>query len=307
MAVDFISTWSGFSVRVAEPRDERAIRLLLPGMHADAWTLLATDNHHRRIVAAAAMTNSCRPQPLVGPGVALHVIEPCRRRGIARSLLQRLEEVARQRFHATGLYAASRVERDSAEMFAWQRLRFNPLETVMEHALPIADFEPRLGPLFERLQHRGHIPAGAQIIPLYRANPAAVMQLHLDEMGGHRQELYRKLRGAGQGAFHPHYSRVLVVDDRVQGCLLAHRTAKYTAHIDANIIAPALRGKWANVWLKLEAARRALKLGIREFTYTSFDHYTDTRSFSDQFAGRILRTMFLMARHISEPPQSRHE
>jgi GNAT superfamily N-acetyltransferase len=242
------------------------------------------------------MTQSCRPQPLAGPGVALEVIAPYRRRGIGRDLVAQLEKAARQHYSVSALYAASRVEQNSAEVHGWQWLGFRPLDTVEEHVLPITQFESRLGPLMGRMRAKGRVPANARIVPLYQANAAAVLQFHLDHMGGDRQELYQKLRGKGSGAYHPRYSRVLLVDDRVRGCVLGHRVAKHTFRVDANIVDPALRGGWANVWLKLEAARRALVLGIKEFTFTSFDHYDDTRSFTEKLGGTTIRKTFLMVR-----------
>jgi hypothetical protein len=160
--------------------------------------------------------------------------------------------------------------------------------------LPVAQFESRLGPLVDRLRAKGRIPSTARIIPLYQANPAAVLQLHLDQMGGDRAELYRKIRGKGLGAFHPRYSRVLLVDDKVKGCILAHRAAADIAAVDANIVDPSVRGGWANIWLKLEATRGAVRLRIKSFQFTTFDHYSDTRSFTEQLGGETTRTTCLM-------------
>jgi hypothetical protein len=132
------------------------------------------------------------------------------------------------------------------------------------------------------------------------------MRLHLDQMGGNRRELYQKLRGQGIGVYHPRYSRVLLIDGRVKGCVLAHRVDKTTARVDANIVDPSLRGGWANIWLKLEASEHALALGIQQFTFTSFDHYTDTRSFSEQLGGTIASTTALMVRPFA-PASNRQQ
>jgi hypothetical protein len=264
-------------------------------------TIVAVDCQHQFIIGAASMTLSCRKEPIKGPGVDLEVVEPCRRRGVATCLLAQLELAARHTFEADGLYAAQRVDQDSAEILGWRWLGFQAADTVEEHVLPIDQFEPRLGPLVDRMRARGRIPATARIVPLYQANPAAVLQLHLDQMGGDRGELYRKLLGKGVGAFHPRYSRVLLIDNEVNGCVLAHRASRHTAQVDAVIVKSALRGGWANAWLKLEASRRALLLGIREFTFTSFSHYDDTRSFTDKLGGTTIRKSFLMVRPLASP------
>ncbi len=116
-------------------------------------------------------------------------------------------------------------------------------------------------------------------------------------MGGDRGELYRKLRGKGPGAYLPRQSRVLLVDDEVKGCLLAHRTGKDAITVDANIVVPELRGGWANAWLKLEAFRGA-PVEVKEFRFTSFNHYQDTRSFTKKLGGVTTNTTALMFRPL---------
>ena len=183
-------------------------------------------------------------------------------------------------------------------MRGWTWLGFAACETVEQHTLPLTQFESQLAPLVDRMRERRRIPAHAQIIPLYHANLPAVLRLHLDNMGGDRGQLYRKLRGQGVGAFHPRYSRVLAVDGKIKGCILAHRRDRDTAIVDADIIDPSIRGGWANVWLKLEATRGAISLGIKNFQFTSFDHYVDTRSFTKKLGGETTDVSVLMYRPI---------
>jgi len=260
-----------------------------------AVSLVAVDGRRQLVIGAAMATRLFRRQPLAGPGIAMHVIAPCRRQGIARNFIHLLEAVAKTA-GAAALYGAKRVEQGSEEMRGWERLGFTLCETIEEHVLPIEQFEQRLGPLVERAYATGRIPTNARVIPLYEANLPAVLQLHLDHMGGDRGELHRKLQGKGPGAFLPRQSRVLVVDDEVKGCLLAHRTGKDAITVDANIVVPNLRGGWANAWLKLEAFRGAP--GVKEFRFTSFNHYRDTRSFTKKLGGVTTSTSVLMCRPL---------
>jgi GNAT superfamily N-acetyltransferase len=273
----------------------KALRMLLPGMRERGADFVALESATGRVIGAAAASQAVRPLPPCGPGIAIEVIPPCRRQGIARSLLQHLES-ATARAGAQALYSAQRVAQESDAAKCWVRLGFTPHETVETQRLPLDQFEPRLAPLLARMQSR--IPATAEIIPLYRSNLPAVLQLHLDHLGGSRGDIYRKLRGTGPAAFHPRYSRVLVVGGRVVGCILAHRKDKDTAIVDADIVEPALRGGWANVWLKLEATRGALRLGIKNFEFTSFDHYADTRSFTKKLGGKTVETHVLMIKRL---------
>jgi GNAT superfamily N-acetyltransferase len=297
LTVEFNIGICEYSIRPAISADAKAVRMLLPEMRDAAQVFVAVDGVHRLVIGAAAAARVLRQQPLPGPGIALRVIEPCRRQGVARKLLQQLEQAAR-RSGAKALYGAQRVEHGSDEFRGWQWLGFTPCETVEEHVLPLAGIESRLGPLVDRMRSQGKIPPNARIVPLYQADLAAVVQLHLDHMGGDRDELRRKLRGQGPGAFLPRQSRVLLIDGQVKGCLLAHRPAKETIVVDANIVETSLRGGWANAWLKLEALRGAPQ-GVEEFRFTSFDHYTDTRSFAKRMGGSTVRTIALMIRAIA--------
>jgi GNAT superfamily N-acetyltransferase len=300
VSVEFHTATCGFSIRPATLVDAKAVRMLLPDFRDTAVKFVAVDGQHGLVIGAAAAAGAFRRQPLAGPGIGLHVIEPCRRCGVGTALLQYVERAVLAA-GATALYSAQRVALGSDEMQHWRRLGFVPCTSVEEHVLPLAQFEPQLGPLVERLRARGRIPADAQIIPLYKASHADVLQLHLDYMGGDRGDLNRKLRGTGSGAFHPRYSRVLVVGNKTRGCILAHRADKDTAIVDADIVDAGLRGGWANVWLKLEATRGALRLGIKQFRFTTFDHYTDTRSIAAKLGGVTTRTTVLMMRPINQP------
>jgi GNAT superfamily N-acetyltransferase len=274
--------------------------MLLPPLGDVAAAFVAVEDERQLVIGAAAASRALRKEPAAGPGIALHVIEPCRRRGVATGLLSRLERAAQTR-GAKALYAAKRVDQAGEEFRAWSWLGFQACETVEEHVLPVDQIASRLVPLVERMRSAGRIPANARVLPLYQSDPAAVLQLHLDHMGGDRGELSRKLRGQGPGAFLPRQSKVLLIDNNVKGCLLASRASKESIVVDANIVEPSLRGGWANAWLKLESFRGAPP-GVVEFRFSSFDHYADTRSFTKKLGGRTVCTTVLMHRPIRETP-----
>lgn len=295
--IDFNIGVAGYSIRPVAATDARAVRMLLPELQETSAVFVAVDNWRQRVIGAAAATRKPRRQPIFGIGIAITVIEPCRGYGVARGMLTHLEDAARVRC-VQAFYGAKRADAGSDKLAGWRRLGFTPCEKVEEHLLPLAEFEPRLAPLLVRFQRQGRIPQSANIVPLYRSNLSEVLQLHLDCMGGDRGVLFRKLRSEGAGAFHPRYSRVLTIDGRTLGCILAHRADQETAVVDANILDPRLRGGWANVWLKLEATRGAMSLGIKNFRFTTFDHYADTRSFTEKLGGTTTRTSYLMMRPI---------
>ncbi|MBL9166054.1 MAG: hypothetical protein JNL18_25260 [Planctomycetaceae bacterium] len=289
---------SGFSVRAATATDAKACRMLLPTLGVDARWLVAIDRRHQLAIGAAAITAACRPWPVPGPGVMIHVIAPCRRQGVGAKLCAAVAAAARaQGFGA--IYAAQKSLLEGEEALGWERLGFTPCETIEEHQLPLDQFEPRLQPLMDRFRRQGRIPADARIVPLYAADREQVLQLHLEHLGGDRESLLAKLAGRGSGAFHPRYSRVLLVGDRTVGCILAHRGSPTVAVVDADIVVPEFRGGWANLWLKLEATQGALSLGITHFHFTTFDHYADTRSFTAKLGGAVVKKFVLMHRRLA--------
>src|SRR5262245_59175812 len=101
--------------------------MLLPGMPNDALSFVAVDGQ-QRVIGAVSGTRAFRRQPPVGPGIGVHVIEPCRRHGVGRKLIDELAKVVRQS-GATALYAMARVEPDSKPMRGWQWLGFDVAET----------------------------------------------------------------------------------------------------------------------------------------------------------------------------------
>jgi GNAT superfamily N-acetyltransferase len=291
-----MSADSNFSIRTAAISDARAVRMLLPNeAEALSYCLVAEAGNPPRIVGAAGVTSAIRPKPLAGPGVAVHVVPLNRRQGIARSLVEKIGQQA----GAAALYATQKVDLDSEEMRAWSALGFVPCETVQYHELPLEEFEIQLAPLLQRMHERGRIPPGARIAPLCEADLDAIAQLHLAVLGGDVNDLQQKLRGDVPDSYSALYSRILLIDDHVVGFILAHRAAEDVARVDANVLAPKVRGGWANVWLKLEATRGAQQLGIKKFVFTSFDHYTDTRSFAGRMQGITVATKVLMYRPLS--------
>ena len=81
------------TIRPGVTADAKAVRMLIPELHEASVCFIALDDANR-IIGAAGATRTCRPQPPVGPGVALHVIEPCRHQGIGSRLLQHVERAA---------------------------------------------------------------------------------------------------------------------------------------------------------------------------------------------------------------------
>jgi hypothetical protein len=91
-------------------------------------------------------------------------------------------------------------------------------------------------------------------------------------------------------------SRVLMVGENVVGCLVGRRLSQRVYSVDANIIDPAFRNGWANLWLRLEAGRGVKPMGATHIQFTTFDQYADTRHFTEQIGGVTTRELALMHR-----------
>lgn len=294
----------GYSIRPASAADAKAFRMLLPAVADAPVRLVAVSEPEGLVVGAGAITRSMRAKPPIGPGVAVHVIPPLRRRGMGSALLKQLKHQAAGST-AEAFYAMQKVEAGTDEELGWRWLGFKPLETVVYHELPLDAIESRLAPLYEWMREKEAIPDNAKIIPLCDSDRDSVADLHVAVLGGSRSLLLAKMRGEGLGAYHPLYSRVLMLGSEVKGCILAHRESKEVAVVDANVLDPEVRGGWANLWLKLEATRNALGLGIERFVYSTFDHYADTRAFSEMLGGVETRRMLLMHCLLDEPGVAR--
>ncbi len=100
---------SVFALRLARPQDLQAIRMLLGVPNAVfGLQLVAEEIATQRIVGAAAQTHSPRMKPLRGPGIAIHVIPPYRRRGIGRMLVEQLAQHALEHASSAGSLCVSK-------------------------------------------------------------------------------------------------------------------------------------------------------------------------------------------------------
>lgn len=288
---------NGYELRLAQQADAAAVRSLLPGTPPDVIAFVGVERGRQGIIGAAWATKAHRRRPPVGPGIAVRVVESCRRQSVGKGLIDALIAAVRPT-GAAALYSAARVTPDSDAMRGWQWLGFQPADTVMTHTLTLDQLESQLKPMLARLVERGRLPSDVRTISLDRADRRAVLQLHLDHLGGDRADLDRRLRGEGPTAFLQQESQVLLIDGEVRGCLIGHRKDAETMVVDANIVAPGVRGTWANMMLRLAAARGVRPLGVTKVEFTTFDHYHDTRSFTEKLGGVTRVASVLMFRPI---------
>ncbi len=280
----------------AEPQHAQAVRMLVPEAVHAADAFVACDDSGR-VVGAGVILGRFREKPLRGPGIGLHVIPTHRRQGTGTRLMESLLDAARKQ-GAEAVYAMRRVEEGSDEHRMWQHLGFTPAEKVLRHAIQSESIVSRLDPLLRQMLEKNWVPPGARVLRLCDADFEEVARLHTEMLGGDRQNLLARIRCEAPNGFHPEYSRVLLLDGEVVGAILAHRESEDTAVVDANFVRADLRNGWANILVKLEATQRARELGIQRLIYETFDHYDDTRKFSEMLGGAVVSTKLLMHRPV---------
>jgi GNAT superfamily N-acetyltransferase len=302
---------SSILIRPPTPAERRACRMLLPRATSagqKSQLHVAVAGADGRLVGAAALgpdlgldTGPAEAgRPRLRWLVDLRVIVPCRRRGIGRALMRRVVEQATAH-GIPALYAWEYVEPDGDAARAWAALGFSPCQRRLEFEADIAQARATIMPFYDRALEDGWIPPTARIVPLADADAGAVADLHVRYLGGTRRLLMPLLRGAAPEAFDPTCSRVLTLDGQVVGFTLGRVHADGVCDIDSNVIHPAVRLGWANLWLKYEAASVLLAKGVHTIRYFSLQQHTDTRRVSRQVGARLLRTLVQMRLDLTAP------
>jgi GNAT superfamily N-acetyltransferase len=294
-----------FVIRRPAAAERRACAMLLPGAAKPgekARLFVAAAGEPPRVVGAAALGVGGREGAQDGAHrewrVDVRVIVPFRRRGIARALVDHAASQARAHGVAE-LYAWEWVDPESEAARAWAALGFSPWRRKTEYEADLEVASRTLAPLLEEVRRSGWVPPGARIVPLSEADPEAVASLHVRHLGGSRRLLMPLLTGAAPDLYDPTHSRVLLLDGRVVGFTLGRVFEdRGYCEVDANVLDPAVRMGWANVWLKMEAAESLLAAGIRTIRYFTLDRHTDTRRVSVRVGGRPVRTLVRMRRDI---------
>lgn len=291
--------------RAREEFDWRALRMLLPeaihyGCGCDAF--VATDDaSDRRVVGAIAVTPLMRLAPSRGPRVALHVIPSCRRRGIGRALVNVAIGAAAAQ-GATALYAWDRVGPGHEMHSAWQRLGFDRSLICPLNQIDCGRLLATLEPIYDRLVARGKIPDGAHVLSLRNCSPDEVAELVTSALGGTHAAMKNRVLGRHPQRLDPDTSRVLTVSGRVRGVLLASPAKNDAAWVEANVLHSSVRGRWANVWLKIETVTNALALGIHTVNYETYSQHDDTLKLTARLGGVVTPRVELY-RIIAPPPR----
>jgi len=226
--------------------------------------------------------------------VQVHVVPAWRRRGVGRALVDAAAAAAAgetARLRAWTLLAEdSPAERFLlATGFAAAR-RFHGFDTGFEFAAHVA----RVRAYLER---SGRIPDGVAVVAPSAAPRAELVALVAANLHAVPAAVAARVAADGPSGYDDTLSVVLMHDGRVAGATLSSRDGA-VGRIEVNVVAPALRGGWANIILLDETARRGIAGGIERFRFFSDETTRDTMNLGRRTGARFLGVGLVMERPL---------
>lgn len=263
--------------------------MLLAGQTDDlGWSRLtvAVERDSGLVIGAAASCPKLHSSGEAHAWVAMRVVVPSRRRGVATALLAEAAADARTR-GCTALVANT----DDAEGLAFLAARgFLASERLIKHSARVGPLAAALAELEARARRRGRVPPGARVVPLdARAAPAlASMQATL--VGGTLQGASERIIAL---AADPAWSltRVLELDGAPLGLVAAHRSGNECA-VPSHFVARQLQaGQGSSGWPVLVLLSRSLgdahSVGVERCSFECLEANRPMAALADRLgAGR---------------------
>jgi GNAT superfamily N-acetyltransferase len=288
------------SIREAIMGDYRVLRMLLPEavcFGSDVAAVVATDGEGGPIVGAIAIDSVLRHEPVIGVRIAIHVVPPFRNRGVESQLLSAAETIASSR-GGRALYTWGAIDSGSDAARFWDQQGFDRAEHVWEGRTDVLAGLKYLEPFWQQLLRRGKVPANILSISTAEADPAELARMYVAHIGGSFESVYPRLTGESPTSFDPMNSTVILQDQTIAGLGLASVLEKGVTLVEAIIVEPGFRGRWANLYLKRESWRRCAAAGTHTSIYFTHDRHQDTRRFTEK-TGTITRNFLEPYRMIS--------
>ncbi len=233
--------------------------------------------------AAAIWYTPSRQFPEHG-NLGIHVLEPHRRHGVGRALLQKLIEAARK-VGAKQLRVPS-LDQDSAGFQFAIGCGFQPKPATVTYEAPMANYVKAYTPVYERIVERGRMPPEAKMIPLKDANREEVCRLLIDHLGVNG--VAERLRGTEHG-FSQTISQVALLDGKIVGVILASYHG-VMAMIEGTAVLPNHRHSWVTPALKYHIMHALISRGVQWVRFSANDvQHRDTANFGRKLGGRVVK------------------
>jgi GNAT superfamily N-acetyltransferase len=277
-------------VREALGAERHACRMLLAGQTDDlGWSRLtvAVERGSGLVLGAAAACPRLHSSGEVHAWLAVRVVAPSRRRGIATSLLAELAADARTR-----KCAALVAHADEEEGVSFLAARgFRASERLMKHRARVGPLAEALAELEARARRRGRVPPGARVVPLGPLAVAALAAMQATLVGGTREGASERLAAL---AADPAWSltRVLEVDGAPQGLVAARRSGDACA-VPSHFIARHLQAcEGSSGWPALVLLARSLgdahALGVESCSFECLETNRPMTALADRLGAECV-------------------
>jgi hypothetical protein len=185
-------------------------------------------------------------------------------------------------------------EQESAEQARWASLGFVPLQFRYAHEIDASRGYERLTPLIQQVREHGWIPEDARIVPLAEADIQQLLELHLEYLGGSPKQLLPLLDGTAPHPYDRQASIVLMCGEQMMGFTLGWFPEPTLCEVAANVLRPAVRLGWADMFLKYAALERVTARGVTRFRFCTAEKHTDSRRSFDWVGGGTTRVQVRM-------------
>ncbi len=289
---------STHSIRKAHLVEHRLVRRLVPQVFASGSApelLLVAVAPDGAVHGAAAIAWRAWGDP---PGFPLFVhVEPeARRCGLGRALLRAASDACRG--ETLNFHGWDALDEESPGAHFALANGFRTLKRTLHFEAGGAELHGVIASIRDRLQARGRVPVDAGVVSLASVSPEPVARLVSGTFGSRYETCLGNMRG-GSG-YDRENSVVLVHRGEVAGALL-YRWGDGVPEVDVNVVAPSLRGGWANVLLLERATRNGLAAGATRFRFRCEERVRDTMNLAQRMGAALARTTLEVCVPIERP------
>jgi hypothetical protein len=154
---------------------------------------------------------------------------------------------------------------------------FDQYDEILHFEAALRPFHADMLQLRRRLEQRGSVPPDARVARLRDAKATAVADLVAANFPATRAQMLGRLTRQAPDAYDLDNSVALQVGDALGGVLI-YGWDDGLPMIEVRVVAPALRGTWANVLLLEAATRNAVAAGAAGFRFFADRRIADTMS-----------------------------
>lgn len=288
---------------------EFAIRRLRDGEHASARRLaprLFTTSRAPDLLLGAFAADGA----LLGVGglawqlqgtprgfpVHIEVVPSARRQKIGRALLTAAASACRDETDRLHGWEAMEQESD-----AWRfalASGFEARRRFLHFEADASAFHATVAALHDWMAAHWQIPASVTTCALEDVPAEPVARLVSDTFGSPYQGCLANVNGSGAGAYDRRHSIVLLQEGVVRGALLG-RQGSDVPEVDVHVVAPELRGGWANIVMLEHVSRIARTLGAEQFRFRCDERVRDSVNLAKRLRAKLLRVTVEVTAAIS--------